>query len=108
MAKRLIDVDPLTGLQTWHDYDAASDTTAITYSQDVESVLDACKHDNNHADRKLRDGAHVASIPPSVQLKWFIEHGVDLFNPDHRGAVNRLLDGEYKHLKRLPIQLGNY
>jgi hypothetical protein len=106
--KRLLDVDPLSGMKTWHDFDAATETTIITYEQDVEPLLDACKHDMNHADRKLGDGAHVASIPPSVQMKWLVELGVDCFNPDHRKAVNRLLDGDYKHLKRLPVMLGRY
>lgn len=107
--KRLLDFDPLSGLETWHDYDPSTDTTVITYSADVEPVLDACKHDNNHADRTLGDGmAHVASVPPSIQLKWFVEKGVEMWNPDHKQAVARLLDGEYKHLKRLPIQIGGY
>lgn len=108
MAKRLLDIDPLSGLQTWHDFDPASETTIISYSQDAQPLLDACKHDNNHADRKLGELAHVASVPPSIQLKWKFEHGVEMWNPDHKGAVRRLLDGDYKYLKRLPIQLGNY
>ena len=106
--KRLLDFDPVTGMETWHDYDAATETTALTYRQDVEPLLDACKRDNNHADRKLGDMAHVASVPASVQMKWLIEEGVDMLNPDHKGAVRRLLDGSYKHLKRLPIMLGNH
>lgn len=106
--KRLLDVDPLSGLRTWHDYDDATDTTILTYSEDAQPVLDACKRDANHADHRLGEMAHVASVPASVQLKWFVELGVDLFNPDHKGRVRRLLDGEYKHLKRLPIQLGNH
>lgn len=106
--KRLLDLDPLTGLKTFHDFDPATETTALSYEQDAEPVLDACKHDVNHADRKLGDMAHVASIPASVQLKWFVELGVDMHNPDHKGRVRRLLDTDYKHLKRLPIMLGNY
>jgi hypothetical protein len=106
--KRLLDYDPLTGLETWHDFDPATETTILTYSQDAQPVLDACRRDANHADKKLGELAHVASVPPSVQLKWFVEKGVDMFNPDHAGAVRKLLDGEYKHLKRLPITLGNH
>jgi hypothetical protein len=52
--------------------------------------------------------AHVARVPPEVQLEWFVKYAVAMWDKNHRGAVNRLLDGEYKHLKRLPIQLGNY
>lgn len=106
--KRLLDVDPLTGLMTFHEYDATSDTTVLSYEQDAQPVLDAAKRDNNHADNKLGEMAHVASIPASVQLKWFAELGVDMYNPDHKGRVRQLLDTDYKHLKRLPIQLGNY
>lgn len=106
--KRLIDVDPLTGLQTWHDYDPATETTLLTTKQDVEPLLDACKRDANHADRKLGDMAHVASVPPSIQLKWFVEHGVAMWDRNHEGRVRQLLDGEYKFLKRLPIELGNH
>jgi hypothetical protein len=106
--KRLVDVDVLTGLETWHDYDAATETTLLHYHQDAQPVLDACKRDVNHSDHKLGEMAHVASVPASVQLKWFAELGVDMFNPEHKGRVRQLLDGDFKHLKRLPIQLGNY
>lgn len=106
--KRLLDFDPLSGLKTWHDYDESSDTTVITYEGDSQGVLDQCKEDANHADRKMGDMVHVARVPPEIQLKWFVEHGVQMWNPDHRKAVNRLLDGDYKYLKRLPIIIGNH
>jgi hypothetical protein len=106
--RRLLDFDPLSGLKTWHDYDDATETTIITYSGDSQGVLDQCKEDANHADRRLGDMAHVARVPPEIQMKWFIEHGVAMWNKDHQGAVRRLLDGEYKYLKRLPIMLGNH
>jgi hypothetical protein len=105
---RLLDRDAFSGLTTWHEYDAATDTTLLHHRQDVEPLLDACKRDHNHADRKLGDGAHAASIPSSVQLKWLVERGVNVLDPDHQSAVAKLLDGEYKHLKRLPIVLGGY
>lgn len=106
--KRLLDYDPLSGLKTWHDYDAATETTLITYSGDSQGVLDQNREDENHADRRLGDMAHVARVPPEIQMEWFVKKGVAMWNPDHKGAVRRLLDGEYKYLKRLPIQLGNY
>lgn len=106
--RRLLDFDPLSGMKTWHDYDDATDTTIITYEDDAQGVLDQCQEDSNHADRRMGDMVHVARVPPSVQMKWFVEHGVQMWNPDHRKAVNRLLDGDYKHLKRLPIMIGNH
>jgi hypothetical protein len=106
--KRLLDHDAFSGLTTWHEYDAPTDTTLLHYRQNVEPLLDACKCDNNHADRRLGNGTHVASIPSTVQLTWLVEKGVNMLDPDHQLAVARLLDGEYKHLKRLPIMLGGY
>lgn len=106
--KRLLDVDPLSGMKTFHDFDPATETTIITYSGDSQGVLDQCREDANHADRRLGEMAHVARVPPEIQMKWFVEHGVAMWNPDHRGAVRRLLDGPYKYLKRLPIMLGNH
>jgi hypothetical protein len=107
--RRLLDYDPLSGLKTWHDFDPATQQTIIHYEGDSQGVLDQCKEDSNHADRKLGDGlVHVARVPPEIQLEWFVKHGVAMWDPNHRGAVNRLLDGDYKHLKRLPIQIGNY
>lgn len=109
---RLLDVDPLSGMKTWHGFDEETETTLIRYDGDAEGVLDVCKEESNHLDKRAEMNAgpmvHVARVPPSVQMEWLIKYGVDMANKDHRGAVHRLLDGEYKHLKRLPIILGNY
>lgn len=104
---RLLDYDPLSGLRTWHSYDEAEDLTIIRYEQDVEPVLDANKAADNHGEHRKGDMWHVASVPPSVQLKWYVEKGVDLLNPDHKQAVARLLDDpEWRYLKRMPVRLG--
>ena len=109
MAERLLDHDPLTGLKTFHDYDETTETTIIRYSQDVEPVLDANKHDLNHADAKMGEMVHVARVPIGIQLEWYHKFGVQMWNPDHRKRVSRLLDSsDYRHLKRLPIHLGNH
>lgn len=105
--RRLLDVDPLSGLKTFHDFDAATETTIISYEQDAQPLLDLCKEESNHADRKLGDGlVHAARVLPGVQLEWLTKYGVRMWDPNHRQAVHDLLDGEYRHLKRLPITLG--
>lgn len=107
--KRLLDFDPWSGLKTWHDYDEASDTTTIAYEQDAQPVLERNKALANDTSDKLGDMALVASIPPSVILKWRIEKGVDVYNPDHAKAVNRLLDDpEWRYLKCREIIVGGY
>jgi hypothetical protein len=108
--KRLLDYDAFTGLITWHEYDEMTGETMLHYEQDVEDILDDNKASaNDYSKGNLGEMAHVASIPASVQLKWLFEKGVDVHNPGHRGAVAKLLDdSEWRHLKRLPIQIGNY
>lgn len=101
MTKRLLDYDPATGMKTWHHYDEATDTEALEYEQDVEPILErnkALQADNEG--KSMGDGCHVASIPSSIQLKWLIEHGVDITNKDHMPGVKRLLNSdEYRYLK---------
>ena len=100
MSKRLLDFDPITGLKQFHDYDASEDRTVISYEQDVQPILDRNKELQNSASGPMGDMCHVASIPSSVQLKWLIEHGVDLSNKDHMPGVKKLLNSnEYRYLK---------
>lgn len=107
MAERLLDFDPLTGLKTFHSYDDSTETTTIRYEQDVEPILDANKHDLNHADRKMGELVHVARVPIGVQLEWYVKYGVRMWDKNHKKAVARLLDSsDYRYLKRLPIQIG--
>lgn len=107
--KRLMDIDPLTGLMTWHDYDEATDTTIMSYEQDVAPILEQNKAAANAASGPMGDMAHVASIPASVIMKWRIEKGVDVYNPDHKKAVQRLLDDpEWRYLKCREIIVGGY
>jgi hypothetical protein len=98
--KRLLDYDPNTGLKTFHDYDETEDKTFISYEQDVEPILERNKRAQNEAYGPMGDMVHVASIPSSIQLKWLIEHGVDICNQDHMPGVKRLLNSsEYRYLK---------
>lgn len=100
MARRLLDYDPITGVETYHEYDEAEDKTYVSYEQDVEPLLDRNKRLQNEAQGSMGDMVHVASIPPTIQLKWLIEHGVDLMNKDHMPGVKRLLnDPEWRYLK---------
>jgi hypothetical protein len=105
--KRLLDFDPLSGMRTWHDYDDATETTIISYEEDVQPVLDSNKDAQNEQHGRMGDMVHVASIPPSVQMKWWVEKGVAVWNQAHKQAVARLLDDpEWLYLKRRPIMLG--
>lgn len=42
---------------------------------------------------------HVGHNPASVGMKWLVEEGIDMWNPDHMDAVTRkLMDSDYRHL----------
>jgi hypothetical protein len=58
MSKRLLDYDPLTATQVWHDYDEVNNITTIAEIQDVEPSLELSKS-FRHAD--IKGGAGSAS-----------------------------------------------
>ncbi len=75
---------------------------------DVEPLLEANKAlytsgDGYAPSRELR---RAASIPMAIIEKWRNELGVDVFNPDHKPAVRRLLNSsEYLYLRTAPGRL---
>jgi hypothetical protein len=101
MGRRLLDYDPNTGLKQWFHHDETEDRSVIEYDQDVQPILDSNKELQNHGENgRMGDMVHVASIPSSVQLKWLLEHGVDIMNKDHMPGVKRLLNSnEWRYLK---------
>lgn len=95
MEQRFI-TDPMTG-----------DLTVIR-GADVEPILEHNKalHALNDGYSPSREWRRAASIPLAVVEKWKNELGVDLFNPDHRPAVRRLLNSnEYAFLRTAPGRL---
>ncbi len=105
MTRRPFSYDPVTGLRV--EYEDNGDGFSLHTTQEVEPILDANKTVQNDGKAyKHKDWWHAASIPASVQMKWLVEHGVDLMNPDHAEGVKRLLnDPEYKYLRTRNFQL---
>ena len=104
MTKRLLRVDPATGLQTWHDYDSLTDKTTIGYAADSSAILEVNKAMQNDVDfskKGIKDEFWMyAQIPVAVQVDWLINKGVDVYNRDHAKKVFELVnDPEYRHLK---------
>lgn len=102
MSKRLLDYDPFTGVSTWHDMDG--DKSIIAETSDVESAVEYAKAKAG-SEQKSREGKkkgwwHVATIPVGVQYKWLRDHGVNIFDKNHKAAVERLLNSpEYRYLR---------
>ena len=110
MTRRLVDRDPDTGMAVWHAYDELADATTIAHEQDCAPILEANKALANADDRGFVSGARelrrAASVPNAVVLKWLVEEGIDVMNPDHWPAVRRKLnDPAWRHLRTAPGRL---
>lgn len=101
--KDLLDIDPLTGVETWHHYDPVTDATTIESRQDVEPFLEANKvlSNTDYSQQGIKESWwHVASLPMVVIEKWKVEDGIDVFNKNHWNAVKRKLnDPENRFLR---------
>lgn len=104
MGKRLISVDEVTGLETWHDYDPLTDETSIIHTQDCQPLLEinkAMANDTELTKKGIKQEFWLyASIPAGVQVKWLVEDGIDIYNKDHSDRVGKKLnDPEWAYLK---------
>jgi hypothetical protein len=106
MDKRLLDRDPITGIEEWFHYDHTTDTTYVETKQDVEPILDGNTGRAND-EQYSRDGIknemwHYASVPLVVQMKWLNEYGMDNWplRPGNEKLLFRLLNSpEWRYLK---------
>ena len=73
---------------------------AIEHIQDIQPLVDSNKNlqENDHL---MRDELRLsARIPLTVYYEWKNKFGVDVFNPDHKEGVKRLLNSaDYRYLK---------
>ncbi len=104
MDRRFLSLDPLTGLETFHEYDEATDETRIIHVSNDTPFIEQNKAMQNDADYS-RNGIkqefwRYASFPPGVQVKWLLEYGIDVWNRDHYDRITKKLeDPEWKYLK---------
>lgn len=102
--KKLLSVDPLTGLMTFHQYDDTTDETIISYDAPSAPILERNKELQNDAEYTKqgikKDFWHYADIPAMVQMEWLIQKGVDVMKKEDGKKMFQLLnDPEYRHLK---------
>ena len=94
----LIDDGRFNGLKK---YMRASDDDEGTVQIRYEGHDQAVVEKNKAADGpdKRAEMWHVGSIPASIGMKWLVEEGLDVWNPEHRPDVMRkLMDSDYRHL----------
>ncbi len=104
MTKQLIDYNPDTGLQVFHEYNDADDISAIHYRADATPILDQNARERSDATGPMGDMVKVASIPVGVVYEWMTKYGVNMYRKDHLPAVKRLLNSsDYRWLKTRDI-----
>lgn len=104
MAKRLLDRDPISGAETWFDYDHHTDSAVLTETQPVQHILDHCANLRQlSADRTRKqikqDWVHYAILPSTVQLEMMTKHGVDPFKKEDEHKRFALINTEYSKFK---------
>jgi hypothetical protein len=95
----LLDDGSWNGVRKWiRGTDEDHGSVQVKYEGlDVDPIIEQ----NKRADAydKRSDVWHVGHIPASVGLKWLVEEGLDLWNPNHQeGIMRKLMDSDYRHL----------
>ena len=98
--KRLLDYDPHSGMSTFHEYHAGTDTTILSTSQDVTANLEWSKglaRDEDYSRKGMKkEFWHYAHIPAEIMHKWMVE-GIDV--NDTKALIKKANSPEYSYLK---------
>jgi hypothetical protein len=99
----LVDVNPMTGRQTYVETCRQTGDTIIRDFYDRRYAKAAVESAKNLADvqpDRCGDQVLVATIPVEVQLEWLDKHGIWYLDPNHKDGVKRLLNSnEYRYLR---------
>lgn len=93
--------DPVTGVRHDFDYDEVTGNAHITYSQDVQGLLDYNQKVRNAgaADQGIKaNWWHYASIPLTVVMEMR-SRGIDLFKAQDMKRVLEEINTRYPYLK---------
>lgn len=95
----ILDFDPVTGITHYFDHDEMTNETKITYSQDVEKVLDYTNAVRGEKDGGIKRGFWLyAKIPAVVQVAMRAK-GIRLNDPTATQRIIQEINENYPHLK---------
>jgi metal-dependent HD superfamily phosphatase/phosphodiesterase len=66
--KKLLDIDPTTGIRHVFNYDETTDEAVITAEQDVSDIIEANKRAYNDAPDRHGEWTRVAQIPMVIYM----------------------------------------
>lgn len=106
--KRLLDHDPLTGVQTWFEHDELTDVSTIQTVQDVEPYIEIAKtlrNDDDYTKKGMKNSfVHFAILPAMIQQKMIVEHGIDPLRKEHQQAAYKLIEQHFPAFKVTSIR----
>lgn len=91
MTKRLLDYDPLTRTQTWHEYDHVTKKTHIQEVQDCEAIIKRNKQLQSVSCGRKGDYFHFATVPNVILYKWLKEDGLDFNRKEDLPKIEKKL-----------------
>jgi len=95
---QLLDDGSFNGVKKYIRAGDEDDSVQVRYEgHDTEAVIERNKR--AEGPDKRSEMWHVGHIPASLGLKWLVEEGIDLWNPDHSDAIaKKLMDSDYRFL----------
>ena len=85
--------------QIFH-YHSPTGEFAIEHVENLQPLIDSNKRLQQEDHKRADEMRLSARIPATVYYEWRNKFGVDLFNPDHKDGVRKLLNSpEYRYLK---------
>jgi len=90
-----------SGVEQFIGFDAASDRYVIKTTFDNEPTIERNKQlAGEDGFGKGKDMWLAASVPIGVQFEWIQKFGVNLWDPNHRPKIRKLLNSnEYRYLR---------
>ena len=81
----------------WHE---PTKEMAIEHIQDIKPLIDSNKK-LQQEDHHIADDFRLSTrIPMTVYYEWKNKYGVDMFDPNHKEGVKKLINSpEYRYLK---------
>jgi hypothetical protein len=103
--KRLLDRDPLTGIETYFEHDNKTGVNTVETIQNIEPILDRNKRIAENLNKK-EDWWHIGTIPDMLVLEWAKESGHKPYSkPWHVYAMKQMNKPEYSKLNPNRIKL---
>lgn len=103
--KRLLDVDPFTGMATYHEYDEKTGKSTIEYVQDAQYAVDRSKMLADGLNKK-EEWWPIGHINDTMILKWAQECGHKPYTREwNEYAIKQLNSSEYRKFNPNKIKL---